>query len=318
MKEATIITIYCAVFILIHLGMALPPALRDRSWKRLGIALVLSFFGIVLPIFVFSVSAFLVPNWKGGCHHGWLDCFHVGKLALLPLVLWASAAFYMVEIFRTSNRTRAWITLGFFIGAIVSSVCFGFGIILLFGSRWHDIVNGWSFWLLVPLYVSVWYLMRTWQLLEAPGTTPKTLVTTILGTTPFWIAAVIWSRKYYASLPDAPPSCFIATAAMRGHPVVVGSRFHVNHYGEGRYATRQLLTLWLFEELWMNLAPWSHAKFRRFYNIIGPAIASRITTPFLADVAFLAIKPAEIMARGILKTARSRAGVHVRWCSTRG
>lgn len=292
---------FWSVFILIHVGLAMPPAFRCRSWKRFFVALILSFVGIVLPIFIFSASAFLIPEWKGGCRHGWLDCFHVGKLALLPLVLWASASLYAVEIYQTQERTRPWIVLGFVTGAVVSTVCLGIGMII-HGAPWHDR----SGWLLVPAYVAVWYVIRTRQLLKAAGTTIWLPLTSLLGSAPFWIASVILSRQKYLSLPDTAPRCFIATAAMRGHNVLVGPRLRIIHHGEDREANQQLLTLWRLEDFWMTRAPRSHRRFRCFYNFIGPVVASRVTSPFIADAAYLAIKPVEIVARSILKQKESK------------
>ena len=93
---------------------------------------------------------------------------------------------------------------------------------------------------------------------------------------------------------------------MRGHTTVVGPWLRVTHCGEDRDANQQLRTLWLLEDLWTSRMPRSHARFRRFYNVIGPVVASCITAPFLADLAYLAIKPIEIMARGILKKEERR------------
>jgi hypothetical protein len=56
----------------------------------------------------------------------------------------------------------------------------------------------------------------------------------------------------------------------------------------------------------MTRAPRSHRRFRCFYNFIGPVVASRVTSPFIADAAYLAIKPVEIVARSILKQKESK------------
>ena len=82
--------IFWSIVVLILVGLSLPPAIRDRSLKKFFIAFVLSAIGILIPFFFFIMSVFLLPDWKGGCRFGWLDCFQSGKLALTPLVLWAS------------------------------------------------------------------------------------------------------------------------------------------------------------------------------------------------------------------------------------
>lgn len=304
MREALNIAIFWALVVLVHVGLAMPSAIRERSWKRLFVAAIVSFIGIVLPLFIFITSAMLVPEWKGGCRHGWFDCFHMGKLVMIPLVLWASAALYAIEVLRVQNRTRPWIVAGIVTGAVISTICLIVGIIIHAGNR-QQIVTAFSLWLIVPLYVAIWYLGRTRQLVKAAGWSARAAWSTVLGSVPFWIAAGFLSRKYFASLPDAPPSCFVATAAIHGHPAVVGPVIRLRRNGEDRDATAQLATLWCFEDLWMKRAPRSHAGFRRFYNVAGPVIASRIANPFLADFAHLAIKPAEIMARAILKRANT-------------
>lgn len=287
--------VFWSLVALLHIGLALPPALRARSWKRFFISVVLAFVFVTGPIFIFLASAFMLPDWKGGCRHGWLDCFIYTKLALLPLVLWASAALYALDIWRTTRRTQLWIVLGLLTGAITSTGCLGIGLIIcettlsLYG------------WLLVPFYVAIWYTLRTRQLLKESGHKPRMVVATLLGNLPFWLAALLWSRKVFAALPDKAPDCFVVTAATRGHAVVVGPRLRVTHRGATREATQQLLTLWRLEDYWTRRAPRSHAGFRRIYNTIGPIAASRITTPLRADLAYLAIKPAELLARAILK-----------------
>jgi len=284
---------------MVPLGLAVPPALHERSWKRFFIAFLLSFVGIVLPLFIFIMSACLVPDWKGACRLGWLDCFHMGKLALLPLVLWASAAWYAIEVYRTPHRLRSWIVLGMGMGALVSLVCLGIGLVIYNSGKPH-----WHFqyvWFLVPLYVSVWYLIRARQLFKASTLTFELLATPFLWTIPLWITTLILSRKCYESLPDQAPSCFIATAASQGHSVVVGTRQRVMHGGQNQVANQQLITLWQLEDLWARRTPRGHARFRRIYNVVGPMVAARVTSPFVADVVHLAIKPVEIAARMILR-----------------
>jgi hypothetical protein len=215
------------------LALALPPALKRKSGKTFFIALGLSFLGVMLPLFVFLFSAFLVPEWKGGCRFGWLDCFHLGKLALTPLVLWATAALYALDIYQVANRTRYWIVLGVFLGAIVAAVCLVFGVISVVGSAW-----GFALWLLVPLYVSVWYGVRAVQLIRAAGFESKAYWWSIFGSLPFWLAGWIWSRYIFASLPDQSPDCFVVTAAARGHEFFVGPFIKVKHNGRIRRANR--------------------------------------------------------------------------------
>ena len=281
---------------------ALPPALKEKSWWRLFIAAGLTAFGIVLPLFVFWASALLVPEWKGVCPHGWLDCFYLGKLALTPEVLWACAAWYAVEVYRVAQPTRPWIVLGFTIGALVSFVCLVFGFVTTgtedAGARW---------WLLVPAYVSVWYAARAIQLSSAAGLRPVAYVLALCSSVPFWIASLFWSGYYYWSLPDKPPTCFVVTAAARGHRRLVGPFFAIPRHGVRQLANRQLLTFWRLEAAWRARAPRSHQAFRFLYNRFAPAVARRITSPWTADLVYLLIKPAELVAGLLLCFESGRA-----------
>lgn len=292
----TFLTILGSAVALILIAPAVPPAMRDRSWKSFFVAALLSFVGVVLPLFTFLGSMALIPEWKGACRLGWINCFHVGKIALLPLVLWASAALYALEIYRTPNRTRPWIVLGILTGAITSTTCLGIGVIICGRPQWPLHIG-----LLVPLYISIWYIIRARELLRQAETSPEVIKATVLSSIPFWLAATLWSQKIYISLSNDPPSCFIVTAAMHGHETVVGPRMQVIHQGRSREANQQLLTLWLLEDLWKKRASHSHAGFRRFYNIAGPVVASYITSPIRADLAYMLIKPVEMVARTILR-----------------
>jgi hypothetical protein len=276
--------------------LALPSALKQKSWLRLVAAAVLSFFIVVLPLFVFLLSALMVPDWKGACHLGWIDCFHTGKLALAPIVFWATAALYAVEVYETENRADRWIVLGLFLGAIVASVCFLFGF-----ASYHE--PGAGLWLLVPFYVSLWHGIRAAQLIKISKLGLASYARAVCGSLPLWFVGAIWSRKVYESLPNNPPSCFVVTAASRGHERFVGPFVETTHNGRARLANQQLITLWQFEHFWRNRAPRSHAAFRRVYNHVGPILARRIDSPWLADAACLAIKPVEFMAALVIRIA---------------
>lgn len=69
--------------------LAIAPGIKERSWRRWGLATATAAAGIAAPLLAFFAAIVFTPEWKGGCRCGWLDCFHTGKLALLPLVFWA-------------------------------------------------------------------------------------------------------------------------------------------------------------------------------------------------------------------------------------
>src|SRR5262249_16348406 len=104
----TILTVFAICMTL----LALPPALIQKSWRRFWIGSVLSLFAVILPLMFFFLSAAMTPEAKSLCHYGALDCFHTGKLALAPFVLWATAALYAVEISNVPNPSSPWIING--------------------------------------------------------------------------------------------------------------------------------------------------------------------------------------------------------------
>ena len=286
------IIIFWLVSASIAAGMAAPAARREKSWRRFFIGCGLVVVTCELPLFVYVFSSFMVPEWKGACRNGWLDCFHAGKLALAPLVLWATAALCAVEVQRVENKTRPWIVLGLLTGALVSGGCLGLG--LWIGADGGGRMN---LFFLVPLYVFVWHSLRAAQLLRVANPSFLAILSTIAGSLPFWLASFWWAKKTYLGLPDKAPDCFIVTAAGRGHEAIVGPFVEIPRHGQPRRVNRQLVTFWQFETAWSDRAPRSHAAFRRAYNRIGPAIAQKINSPIAADAAYLALKPAELVAR---------------------
>ncbi len=271
------------------LMLALPyrkPDTYSASFARVLYVLVA---GIILPLGIFLLSSIMVPDWKGGCSHGWIDCFNRGKVALLPIVLWASAAL-LVEETGPNNPPQPWVVRGLFLGAVVSGIC------LIFGCSDGIGLERVSLCLLCPFYVCVWHGLRMWQLQRAAKCEAKYFVAALAKTLPFWIASVIWSKRVYASLPDKSPDCFIVTAASRGHPSVVGPLTEVRRAGRIRSANKQLLIFWQFEALWSSRAPRTHAAFRSIYNRLGPIIARQITSSWQADAVYAALKPMEWMA----------------------
>ncbi|MEO0796162.1 MAG: DUF6688 family protein [Verrucomicrobiota bacterium] len=278
-----------AIIIVAILILAIPPTIRARTWSVFFVSAFFATVGVVLPLLVFFFSSMLVPEWKGGARYGWLDSFHLGKLALLPLVLWATAAFYSVQMLKLDAIPRRWETLGLFIGAVVSTVCFVFGIFVHGGDRI-------AWWLAVPGYVAIGYGLLSWQSIRMSDLKPFAYVLTLAGSVPFWIVSIYWSRKHHWSLPDEPPDCFIVSASMQGHPLVVGEQSKIERRGVLRFANSQLRTFWQFEALWQDRSPRTHRSFRHLYNYIGPRIAAQIRTPVVADIVYFLLKPFEVFA----------------------
>lgn len=284
---------------LLLIAPAVAAAVYRRSWLWFLASLLLSFGIIVLPLFVFIASSALIPDAKDECLHGWLNCFIMGKLALLPPAIFATATLYAVEAFRVKNRTAKWIVAGLCSGATISIVCLVYGLIV-FGN------DGMGFWMLVPAYIAVWYALRTVQLVNECGSANETVWGSVLGSLPFWLGSLFWSHSTYVSLPATHQGCFVVTAASRGHKKFVGPHFAIQRKGGFVSANGQLLTLWQFEDLWSKSAPRSHRQFRSLYNRLGSVIAAQIGSPWMADATYLALKPVEVAAKVILAASKAQ------------
>ena len=91
----------------------------------------------------------------------------------------------------------------------------------------------------------------------------------------------------------------IATAASRGHRPWVGSRLLRLPDGREIVVNRQLHRLITMELLLAWWSPAVHRPLRGLYDRVGPSLAAGLTKPWLADVAYVGLKPLEWMAAGI-------------------
>ena len=256
---------------------------------------------ILLPLFVFVFSSFMEPD-RCACAYGWLDCFIMGKLALTPRCCWPRRAFCALEMTSTTRGKTAHSRAGLYVGIFPRRnccpqfvSCYGVGMCDRPPLRRADAPK---FWLLVPFYVAMWYSVRALELIKASDFNFWPNFISLVGSLPFWLASWLWSRHLYDLLPDkAPDGCFVVTAAGRGHAKFVGPHFGIEHKGQRRLANQQLVTFWQFENLWRAQFPHSHVLFRKIYNRVGPVVARRISSPWLADLTFVALKPVELVAR---------------------
>ena len=281
------------VFCLLAVGLGVPGAvISDRPWLRLLAAIPISFVGIVVPLVLFALSLLFTPAWKGAARCGWVDGFHEGKVALTPIVLFATAALYRLEVMGANSRAR-WIILGLYCGAVTSVICQIFAFACLDLRELMPLI-------LLVVYIPIWYCWRAVQLGRRWNLPFLNYLSATLGMLPFWIGSWYWSRTVFDALPEVEPKgCFVVTAAGQGHPSWVGPFFEIEHNGAGRRVNRQLEAFWQFEEHWRKCSPPSHRAFRKLYDRIGPNIAAHITSPWRADIVFLALKPIEYVARAV-------------------
>lgn len=120
----------------------------------------------------------------------------------------------------------------------------------------------------------------------------------LLGLSATYIWKVCEAKKLFNELPESPPSsCFIVTAAGKGHKELVGSFFSPAH---NKVMTRQLIIFYQFEYYLMGNFPRFHKGLRKVYNAVGPHIAKRIRTRWIADLVYLLLKPLEYLILLIL------------------
>lgn len=156
------------------------------------------------------------------------------------------------------------------------------------------------FWsLLISLRAALW-LFRNY---ENRFTLSRGLGSTawIAGYIAAWRFDILKMYELYAALPKEPPDCYIASAAAHGHPRFVQSWTMQRADGESIQVNRQLQRLKCAELALLAVHPRLHKLLRQVYDVIGKHLASRMHNPFLADVAYLLLKPWEWSAGFVLK-----------------
>jgi hypothetical protein len=124
-----------------------------------------------------------------------------------------------------------------------------------------------------------------------------------------WMVAYVAALRFdilkmyelYAALPPTLPDCYIATAAARGHPRVVRSWDVQSTDGKSMKVNRQLKYFKCAELALLAGNPRLHNILRRIYDKVGKGLASFIQHPYLADFAYLLLKPWELLARLVLR-----------------
>lgn len=111
-----------------------------------------------------------------------------------------------------------------------------------------------------------------------------------------WRLSVTLALEKYATLPKTPPRCYVCTAAARGHRWLVQSDSVRSEDGAVFFANRQMRRLKGAELVLSITAPRLHRVVRIAYDRLGPPLARKIEQPLAADLAYLALKPAEWLA----------------------
>jgi hypothetical protein len=108
-----------------------------------------------------------------------------------------------------------------------------------------------------------------------------------------WRIAISKTIEVYASLPEHPPNCYIATAAAKGHPRFVKSKPLVTGNGRTVWLNAQVKYFKCAELALMAMFPGGHKICRDLYDCVGTQLACVITHPILADMVYISLKPIE-------------------------
>lgn len=118
-----------------------------------------------------------------------------------------------------------------------------------------------------------------------------------------WRFSILKMYELYNALPpQPPPDCYIATAGAQGHPEFVGSEIVWRSDATSLRVNPQLQILKCAELALMAIVPRFHKLLRNFYDGIGKSLARKIHNAYVADLAYLLLKPVEWLARIALKS----------------
>jgi len=279
-EASLLFLILLAYSIICYLLLMIAPVRYSQSFPvRLGIytgVLLALQYSIILFVYGFNGELFmLIPVWVS-----------------LPVVFWLSGK----AIHKWGKRVVASALAilaggGFLVFALISRDLFT-GLFLV----WIGLVMGGPFWsFLLALQATIWLIKNH----ETKFTLPHGLgLLAWLGVyATAWRYDILKMFELYAALPPAPPpDCYIATAAAQGHPRFVGSRLVKRSDGKWMWVNRQLQILKCAELALMGLSPRLRKPLRTIYDAVGRPLARRIKNPIVADIAYLLLKPWEILA----------------------
>jgi hypothetical protein len=285
----------------------LPMLALPSLWERaIDVTLPLRFGMLlgrfqVLAVSFFSSATFMLstlafaPQWKGSKGLSWLFYINddIAAVVLYPFYLGGAIAFgYAVS--KPQQAVKSPLALAAMAINVLISLLYVVYVLVMRYVRADQ-----QLFLLIPGNAAVAYLLMTiavWRRREL--TSNRRLWGWMYGWCGGFLVAMLakipLAMRFYASLPDEPPqSCFVVTAAARGHPRIVGTTYDSTLC---RTVNQQLLRFWQFEELLADQSPRVHRSLRHVYNRIGPWLANLIIARWQADLVFLLLKPLEWMA----------------------
>ena len=116
-----------------------------------------------------------------------------------------------------------------------------------------------------------------------------------------WPIAITQAQIVYSTLPTQPPGCYVCTASAHGHRWLTRAKPVRFADGQVILVTRQMQILKAAEQLIATRSPRLHRAMRLIYDAIGPHIARRIQSRWLADASYLLFTPIALAAWLVLQ-----------------
>jgi hypothetical protein len=304
-----VIAVLVSIYVLsqIHIFMVLISSLRD-SRRILSHAHRNRIFWSLLfaPTLVLLGGMLTLAEWKGDTGEwGWFYMINTCQAGLITVIPWliAFASLRWTLLHARERLYESWINLVMLL--TMAAICLWRACaIMIIGCDWPEDAHAFLYflaviWVFLPLAPGV-----NLVLLSVHVCTRRKLSSRIPVSAAFtlaWLgglaatvyAKIILAHEAYDALPDTAPSCFIVTTAAQGNRRFVGSKPNPI---TGRMENAQLARMRFFERYLMAEFPAAHRLLRKVYNRVGPAVARRIRRPLVADIAYVILKPLELLA----------------------
>ena len=254
-------------------------------------------FVVVMPLVMLILSTFMFEaRYSSAKGEHWFYYINdgVAGLAIVPVYLVASVSVAW-SLFKEDYRRTSWANIIMLGTLILISAWYTYASLFLQFTTIDDFY--FEFLFIVPAIAFTNYTLLLCFIWQRRGRLSFNIsffiswIVALAGT--IWVKMIL-ARYIYESLPREPPpgygDCFIVTAAARGHAGIVKS--NVDAAG-GKVSNLQLHRFRAFENALAGRWPACHRFLRRVYNRVGPPIARRIGNPYIADVVYCCLKPAE-------------------------
>ncbi len=279
-----------------RLSLSSRVGLEFGNWGKMTLVV---FTGLNSVCMLMLATIAFEPDWKGekGLHWGYYLLDAPAGYTLWP-IYWLGVLSFIAGVLNPQYAIRSRMNLVLVLTLAVISAWYVFAVVFMKFGDIGGIIAAY-----MPGIVCVEYTLYAWLIIRhAKFADWKSL--SFFAWLFAWLAAVSAAiavkipiaMRFYEDLPDqSPPGCFIVTAASRGHEWMVRTW----RDDSGRIVNRQLLTFWQWEALLAAKAPGMHRALRAVYNRCAPLLARCIMFPWMADVLYLLLKPAEWFAAAL-------------------